>query len=53
MSRSTSKNLNESKNDSLIEHNSVMTCKDGFCFLPNSEKNQPLKDETIDIFDPL
>ena len=30
-----------------------MTCKDGYCFIPNSEGNQTISDENINIFDPL
>ncbi len=30
-----------------------MTCKDGYCFIPNSEGNKTLSNENINIFDPL
>ena len=30
-----------------------MTCKDGYCFIPNSEGNKTISNESINIFDPL
>ena len=30
-----------------------MTCKDGYCFIPNSERNKTISNENINIFDPL
>ncbi len=30
-----------------------MTCKDGYCFIPNSEGNKTISNENINIFDPL
>ena len=30
-----------------------MTCKDGYCFIPNLEKNKTISNENINIFDPL
>ena len=34
------------------EHKNI-TCKDGFCFIPNSEENKNISNENINIFDPL
>ena len=34
------------------EHKNI-TCKDGFCFIPNSEENQTITNDNINIFDPL
>ena len=34
------------------EHKNI-TCKDGFCFIPNSEEHQSIINENINIFDPL
>ena len=30
-----------------------ITCKDGYCFIPNSEGNKTVSNENINIFDPL
>ena len=30
-----------------------MTCKDGYCFIPNSEANKTISNESINIFDPV
>ena len=30
-----------------------ITCKDGFCFIPNSEENKTISNENINIFDPI
>ena len=30
-----------------------MTCKDGYCFISNSEDNKTISSENINIFDPL
>ncbi len=47
----------ESKSDDQSNlmgiNNKKMTCKDGFCFLPNQNENQPINSDNINIFDPL
>ena len=39
--------------DSIKKEDKNMTCKDGYCFIPNSEGNKTLSNENINIFDPL
>tara|TARA_Y100001968_G_C18682778_1_gene403228 strand:+ start:163 stop:324 length:162 start_codon:yes stop_codon:yes gene_type:complete len=39
--------------ESPEDNNKNMTCKDGFCFLPNIEKNEPISSENLNIFDPI
>tara|TARA_Y100001933_G_scaffold124316_1_gene124084 strand:- start:62 stop:226 length:165 start_codon:yes stop_codon:yes gene_type:complete len=33
--------------------NKKITCKDGFCYLPDSNSNQNLDNDSINIFDPI
>tara|TARA_B100000575_G_C22589704_1_gene370412 strand:+ start:222 stop:383 length:162 start_codon:yes stop_codon:yes gene_type:complete len=35
------------------EESTDFTCKDGFCFIPNLDKNKTITKENINIFDPL
>ena len=39
--------------ESIKKEDKNMTCKDGYCFIPNSEENQTINNENINIFDPL
>ena len=39
--------------ESIDKENKDITCKDGFCFIPNSEGNESINNEKINIFDPL
>ena len=39
--------------ESTKKEDKNMTCKDGYCFLPNSEGNKTISNENINIFDPL
>ena len=39
--------------ESIKKEDKNMTCKDGYCFLPNSEGNKTIGNENINIFDPL
>ena len=34
-------------------NNEKMTCKDGFCFLPNQSENNQINSDNINIFDPI
>ena len=42
-------NMSESKK----KEDKNITCKDGYCFIPNLEKNEIISNENINIFDPL
>ena len=39
--------------ESIKKEDKNMTCKDGYCFIPNSEGNETISNENINIFDPL
>ena len=39
--------------ENIKKEDKNMTCKDGYCFIPNLEKNKTISNENINIFDPL
>ena len=39
--------------ESIKKEHKNITCKDGYCFIPNAEERQTLSNENINIFDPL
>ena len=39
--------------ESIKKEDKNVTCKDGYCFIPNSEGNKTISNENINIFDPL
>ena len=39
--------------ESIKKENKNITCKDGYCFIPNLEENKTISNENINIFDPL
>tara|TARA_B100000212_G_C27130246_1_gene428803 strand:- start:448 stop:609 length:162 start_codon:yes stop_codon:yes gene_type:complete len=39
--------------ENIKKEDKNITCKDGFCFIPNSEGNKTINNENINIFDPL
>ena len=39
--------------ESIKKEEKNMTCKDGYCFIPNSKENKTISNENINIFDPL
>ena len=39
--------------ENIKKEDKNMTCKDGYCFIPNSEGNKTISNENINIFDPL
>tara|TARA_B100000212_G_scaffold136237_1_gene102578 strand:+ start:212 stop:373 length:162 start_codon:yes stop_codon:yes gene_type:complete len=42
-----------SLSESIKEESKNITCKDGYCFIPNLEDNKTISNENISIFDPL
>ena len=38
---------------SIKKENKNITCKDGYCFIPNLEENKKISNENINIFDPI
>ena len=39
--------------ESIKNEDKNMTCKDGYCFIPNSEGNKTVSNKNTNIFDPL
>ena len=39
--------------ENIKKEDKNITCKDGYCFIPNSEGNKTITNENINIFDPL
>ena len=39
--------------ENIKKEDKNMICKDGYCFIPNSEANQTISNENVNIFDPL
>jgi len=39
--------------ESIKKEDKNMNCKDGYCFIPNTEGNKTISNENINIFDPL
>ena len=55
-SRMQNKNSNNPDYDSsnkVKKENKSITCKDGYCFIPNLEGNETINNENINIFDPI
>ena len=53
MNNKTSNDPDYNLSESIKKEHKNITCKDGFCFIPNSEENQNISNENINIFDPL
>ena len=53
MQNKTSNDPDYNFSESIKEEHKNITCKDGYCFIPNSEENQTISSENINIFDPL
>tara|TARA_B100000575_G_C22916343_1_gene531837 strand:+ start:101 stop:262 length:162 start_codon:yes stop_codon:yes gene_type:complete len=53
MQNKTSNDPDYNLTGNIKKENKNITCKDGFCFIPNSEENNTISNEKINIFDPL
>jgi len=53
MQKKTSNNPDYNLSESIKKVNKDITCKDGYCFIPNSEENKTIINENINIFDPI
>ena len=53
MQNKTSNDSDYNLSESLEKENKNITCKDGFCFIPDSEENKTIINENINIFDPI
>ena len=39
--------------ESIKKENKNITCKDGYCFIPNLKENKTINNENVNIFDPI
>ena len=53
MQNKKSKNQDYHISESMKKENKNITCKDGYCFIPNLEGNEIINNENINIFDPI
>ena len=53
MQNKTSNDPDYNLSESLKKENKNITCKDGYCFIPNLEENKTVSNENINIFDPI
>tara|TARA_Y100001978_G_C23486995_1_gene334414 strand:- start:491 stop:652 length:162 start_codon:yes stop_codon:yes gene_type:complete len=53
MENNSSNDHNEKFSDNLHKERKNITCKDGFCFIPNVEETKSISNENINIFDPI
>ena len=53
MDNKTSNYQDYDLSESLEKDDKDITCKDGFCFIPNPEGNKTINNKNINIFDPL
>ena len=49
--KSNHRDYNLSEN--IKKENENITCKDGYCFIPNLEENKITSNDNINIFDPI
>ena len=53
MQNKTSNDPDHNFSKSIKEENKNITCKDGYCFIPNLEESKTISSENVNIFDPL
>ena len=53
MQNKTSNDPDYNLSESLKKENKNITCKDGYCFIPNLEEHKTINHENINIFDPI
>jgi len=53
MENKTSDNPDYNLSEIINKENKKITCKDGYCFIPNLEENKTISNENINIFDPI
>ena len=53
MQNKTSEDPDYNLSERIKKENKNITCKDGYCFIPNAEGNKTISNENINIFDPL
>ena len=53
MQNQTSNDPEYKFSESIKKENKKITCKDGYCFIPNLEENKNISNENANIFDPI
>ena len=53
MQNKNSNNPDYDSSNKVKKENKNITCKDGYCFIPNLEENKAISNENINIFDPI
>ena len=53
MDNKTSNYSDNNISESIKTEDKNMNCKDGYCFISNSEGNKTISNENMNIFDPL
>ncbi len=53
MQNKTSNDPNYDLPENIKEKSKNITCKDGYCFIPNLKENKTISNENINIFDPI
>ena len=53
MQNKTSNEPDYNLSENIKKENKNITCKDGYCFIPNLEENKTISTENINIFDPI
>ena len=53
MDNKTSNYSDFNMSESIKKEDKNITCKDGYCFIPNSKGDNTISHENINIFDPL
>ena len=53
MQNKTTNDPNYNLPETIKKENKNITCKDGYCFIPNLEESKNISKENINIFDPI
>ena len=53
MKKPTTNDSDYNFSESVKTENNSINCKDGYCFIPNLENNKKIKNENVNIFDPI
>ena len=53
MQNNTRETSPKSFSDKVKKENQNITCKDGFCFIPNLDEDTSINKENSNIFDPI
>ena len=53
MKKTTTNDSDYNFSESIKNENKNINCKDGYCFIPNLEDNKKIKNENLNIFDPI